>query len=80
MPSQNRELTGREKQRIKKLITSLCANYDIVKRNMDVCRWTATVPCSVSATQTAPCAGISAAQCCRPTQSCKLCFAVSRRR
>ena len=28
MPSQNRELTGREKQRIKKLITSLCANYD----------------------------------------------------
>ena len=23
-----RELTGREKQRIKKLITSLCANYD----------------------------------------------------
>ena len=28
MLSQNRELTGREKQRIKKLITSLCANYD----------------------------------------------------
>ena len=28
MPSQNRELTGQEKQRIKKLITSLCANYD----------------------------------------------------
>ncbi len=28
MPSQNRELTGWEKQRIKKLITSLCANYD----------------------------------------------------
>ena len=28
MPSQNRELTGREKQRLKKLITSLCANYD----------------------------------------------------
>ena len=28
MPSQNRELTGREKQRMKKLITSLCANYD----------------------------------------------------
>lgn len=28
MPSQNRELTGREKQRIKKLITFLCANYD----------------------------------------------------
>lgn len=28
MPSKNRELTGREKQRIKKLIVSLCANYD----------------------------------------------------
>ena len=28
MSSQNRELTGREKQRLKKLITSLCANYD----------------------------------------------------
>ena len=26
-----------------------------------------------------PCAGIAAAQCCRPTQSCKLCLAVSRR-
>lgn len=28
MPIKNRELTGREKQRIKKLIVSLCANYD----------------------------------------------------
>ena len=28
MSNNYRELTGREKQRIKKLITSLCANYD----------------------------------------------------
>ena len=28
MPNNYRELTGREKQRIKKLITSLCTNYD----------------------------------------------------
>lgn len=28
MSNNYRELTGREKQRIKKLVTSLCANYD----------------------------------------------------
>ena len=28
MSNNYRELTGREKQRIKKLITSLCATYD----------------------------------------------------
>ncbi|MSA71256.1 cysteine-rich VLP protein [Holdemania massiliensis] len=28
MSNNHRELTGREKQRIKKLITSLCANHD----------------------------------------------------
>ena len=28
MSNNHRELTGREKQRIKKLITSCCANYD----------------------------------------------------
>ena len=28
MSNNSRELTGREKQRIKKLVTSLCANYD----------------------------------------------------
>ena len=28
MSNNYRELTGREKQRSKKLITSLCANYD----------------------------------------------------
>ena len=27
MSNNYRELTGREKQRIKKLVTSLCANY-----------------------------------------------------
>jgi len=28
MEKQNRELTGGEKRRIRKLVTSLCANYD----------------------------------------------------
>ena len=28
MSQNNRELTGREKQRVKKLVTSHCANYD----------------------------------------------------
>ena len=28
MSNNSRELTGREKQRIKKLVISLCANYD----------------------------------------------------
>ena len=28
MTHTNRELTGREKQKIKKLVTSCCANYD----------------------------------------------------
>ena len=28
MSNNYRELTGREKQRMKKLVTSLCANYD----------------------------------------------------
>ncbi len=28
MGKQNRELTGKEKRRIRKLVTSLCANYD----------------------------------------------------
>lgn len=28
MRKQNRELTGKEKRQIKKLVVSLCANYD----------------------------------------------------
>lgn len=28
MEKQNRELTGKEKRQIKKLVVSLCANYD----------------------------------------------------
>ena len=62
-----RELTGREKQRIKKLITSLCANYD----KEYGCRWTANVLCLVSALPTVHCVDISANLSCRKMQSWK---------
>ena len=69
MSNNHRELTGREKQRIKKLITSLCANHD---KEAAVCRWTTNVPCLVSAIPTAHCAAISASLSCRKMRSWKL--------
>ena len=69
MSNNHRELTGREKQRIKKLITSLCANHD---KEYGSCRWTANAPCLVSAIPTAHCAAISESLSCRKMRSWKL--------
>ena len=62
------ELTGREKQRIKKLVTSLCANYD---KSTAACHWIVTVQCWVSALPTAHYADISASLSCRKMQDWK---------
>ena len=67
MSNNSRELTGREKQRIKKLVTSLCANYD----KEYGCHWTVTVQCWVSALPTAHYADISASLSCRKVQGWK---------
>ncbi len=62
MSNNYRELTGSEKQRIKKLVTSLCANYT---KSTAACHWTATVQCWESALPTAHYADISASLSCR---------------
>ena len=68
MSNNYRELTGREKQRIKKLVTSLCANYD----KEYGCHWTVTVQCWGSVLPTAHYADISASLSCRKMQGWKL--------
>ena len=68
MSNNYRELTGREKQRIKKLVTSLCANYD---KSTAARHWTVTVQCWVSALPTAHYADISASLSCRKMQGWK---------
>ena len=76
MPSQNRELTGREKQRLKKLITSLCANYD---KEYGCLPLDCECPMfGICYTNSALCRYFRSAVLPRPTQSCKLCLAVSR--
>ena len=67
MSNNYRELTGREKQRIKKLVTSLCANYD----KEYGCHWTVTVQCWGSVLPTAHYADISASLSCRKMQGWK---------
>ena len=67
MSNNYRELTGREKQRIKKLVTSLCANYD----KEYACHWTVTVQCWESALPTAHYADISVSLSCRKMQGWK---------
>lgn len=63
-----RELTGKEKRHIKKLVVSKCPT---TTRNTAACRWTANVLCLVSALPTAPCASGFVRRCCQPHRSCK---------
>ena len=68
MSNNSRELTGREKQRIKKLVTSLCANYD---KEYGCLPLDCDCPMLVSALPTAHYADISASLSCRKVQGWK---------
>ena len=67
MTSNYRELTGRERQRLRKLITTHCASYD-----KEYGHWTVTVQCLVFAIRTALCADTSAALSFQKMRSWKL--------
>ena len=62
-----RELTGKEKRQIKKLVVSKCANSD----KEYACRWTVSAICSGYATHAVGCADIFANLYCRKIRSCK---------
>ena len=74
MSNNNRELTGKEKRQIKKLITSLCASYD----KEYGCLPLVTVRCLVSATPTAVYAATSVNLYFQQSRSCKLYSSRSR--